>query len=129
MHLALRPKRTAAIYFVLLVIGEATQQAPLGEDFSVVNAVLVIVSLIAIDVALSLLKRQSKRLSRMLDGEPIIIVEHGEVLRRRLYLSRVEEADILEAARSSQGLERIDQIKFAILEKNGSISVIPKAEG
>lgn len=36
---------------------------------------------------------------------------------------------ILEAARSSQGLERIDQIKFAILEKNGSISVIPKAEG
>lgn len=121
--------RTAAIYLVLLVIGEATQQALLGEDFSVVNAVLVIVSLIAIDVALSLLKRQSKRLSRMLDGEPIIIVEHGEVLRRRLYLARVEEADILEAARSSQGLERIDQIKFAILEKNGSISVIPKAEG
>lgn len=113
---------------LLLVIGEATQQALLGEDFSVVNAVLVIVSLIAIDVALSLLKRQ-KRLSRMLDGEPIIIVEHGEVLRRRLYLAWVEEADILEAARSSQGLERIDQIKFAILEKNGSISVIPKAEG
>jgi len=110
---------------LLLVIGEATQQALLGEDFSVVNAVLVIVSLIAIDVSLSLLKRQS----RMLDGEPIIIVEHGEVLRRRLYLARVEEADILEAARSSQGLERIDQIKFAILEKNGSISVIPKAEG
>lgn len=114
---------------LLLVIGEATQQALLGEDFSVVNAVLAIVSLIAIDVALSLLKRQSKRLSRMLDGEPIIIVEHGEVLRRRLYLARVEEADILEAVRSSQGLERIDQIKFAILEKNGSISVIPKAEG
>lgn len=115
-------------FVMLLIIGEATQQALLGEDFSITNAALVIVSLIAIDVMLSLLERRSPKLARMINGEPIIIVEHGKVLRQRLYKSRVEEADILEAARHSQGLERIDQIKFAVLERNGSISIIPKEQ-
>jgi len=40
--------------------------------------------------------------------------------------ARVDESDILEAARSSQGLERLEQIKYAVLESTGSISVIPK---
>lgn len=115
-------------FVMLLIIGEATQQALLGEDFSITNAALVIVSLIAIDVMISLLERRSPKLARMINGEPIIIVEHGKVLRQRLYKSRVEEADILEAARHSQGLERIDQIKFAVLERNGSISIIPKEQ-
>ncbi|WP_028239381.1 DUF421 domain-containing protein [Stutzerimonas azotifigens] len=113
-------------FVLLLIIGEATQQALLGDDFSVTNAVVVIVSLIAFDIALSLLKRRSTRLAKFIDGEPMIIVEHGRVLQRRLDKARVGEEDILEAARNTQGLERLDQIKFAILEKDGKISIIPE---
>ena len=40
--------------------------------------------------------------------------------------ARVEEDDVLEAARQLQGLERMDQIKYAVLEKSGGISIIPK---
>jgi uncharacterized membrane protein YcaP (DUF421 family) len=110
---------------LLMVIGEATQQALLGDDFSLVNAVLVIVTLIAIDIGFSLVKQRSRRFSRLLDGGPTILVEQGRALHQRLKHARLDEEDILEASRSAQGIIDISQIKFAILERNGKISIIP----
>ncbi|WP_309676211.1 YetF domain-containing protein [Pseudomonas sp.] len=111
-------------FLLLMIIGEATQQALLGDDFSLTNSMLVIVTLIVIDVGLSLLKQRSQWVSQLIDGGPTIIVENGKVLHKRLRHARLIEADIMEAARSSQGIETLDQIKFAILERNGKISVI-----
>ncbi len=113
-------------FVLLLIIGEATQQALLGDDFSIVNATVVIISLVVFDITLSLVKNKSRWFAKLIDGEPMIIVEHGQVLARRLRKARIDEDDILEAARHSQGLERIDQIKFAILERDGKISIIPR---
>ena len=112
-------------FVLLMIIGEATQQALLGDDFSLTNSFLVIVTLIAIDVGLSLLKQRSEWVSKFIDGGPTIIVENGKLLSERLRHARLVEADVMEVARSSQGIETIDQIKFAILERNGKISVIP----
>ncbi|MCG6539638.1 DUF421 domain-containing protein [Pseudomonas sp. KSR10] len=112
-------------FVLLLIIGEATQQALLGDDFSVVNAVLIIVSLVTFDILISLIKRRSPYLGRVIDGNPMIIVENGLLLKSRAQRARIEEEDILEAARYSQGLARLDQIKFAILEKDGKISIVP----
>lgn len=113
-------------FILLMIIGEATQQALLGDDFSLTNSMLVIVTLIAIDVGLSLLKQRSEWVSRLIDGEPTIIVENGKLLQRRMRLARLVEADVMEAARSSQGIETLDDIKFAIIERNGKISIIPR---
>ncbi|WP_338490600.1 YetF domain-containing protein [Pseudomonas trivialis] len=110
---------------LLMVIGEATQQALLGDDFSLTNALLVIATLITIDIGLSLLKQRSRWFSRVLDGGPTIVVEQGQLLHERLKRARLDEGDILEAARSAQGIVEISQIKFAILERNGKLSVIP----
>lgn len=112
-------------FVLLLIIGEATQQALLGDDFSVINAVLIIVSLVTFDILMSLIKRRSPYIGRVIDGNPMIIVEYGHLLKSRAQRARIEEEDILEAARYSQGLSRLDQIKFAILEKDGKISIIP----
>ncbi|WP_434706153.1 DUF421 domain-containing protein [Pseudomonas sp. Z1-12] len=113
-------------FVLLMIIGEATQQALLGDDFSMTNALMVIVTLIAIDVGFSLLKLRSQWVSRLIDGGPTIIVEDGRILRGRMRHARLIEADIMEAARSSQGIETLEQIKFAIIERNGKISVIAK---
>lgn len=115
---------TTLDFLLLLVIGQATGQALLGDDHSVTNAVLVIISLILFDLGFSLLKRRSSWASLHLEGEPMIVVEQGRLLRRRMDRARISESDILEAARISQGLERLDQIKFATLERNGQISII-----
>jgi uncharacterized membrane protein YcaP (DUF421 family) len=116
---------TAFDFVLLLVIGEATQQALLGDDFSITTAVVVIVTLIGLDVGLSYVRAMSPRLAALLDGRPMILVENGRPITERLKRARVDEEDILEAARQSRGLERMDQIGYAILEVSGGISIIP----
>ncbi|MGH8419382.1 MAG: DUF421 domain-containing protein [Pseudomonas sp.] len=116
---------TSFDFVLLMIIGEATQQGLLGDDFSLTNAVLVIITLITLDVGFSLAKRRFKVLEKWIDGGPTIIVENGAFLRHRMHEARIEEDDIMQAARLAQGLERVDQIKFAIIERNGKISIIP----
>lgn len=57
-----------------------------------------------------------------------MIVEEGRPLKDRMAKARVDEDDILTAARQLQGLERMDQIKYAVLERSGGISIIPNQE-
>lgn len=111
---------------LLLIISEATQQALLGDDFSITGAGLTIVTLIVIDILFGTMKTRFPRVERLIDGSSLILVEEGKLLRQRAKRAGVDEEDILQSARSSQGLERLDQIKFAILEKTGKISIIPK---
>ena len=113
-------------FVLLLIIAEATQQGLLGNDFSVTNAVLVIVTLVGLDIGLSLWKERSKTMEQLIDGVPLVIIEDGRPLKDRMSKARVDEGDILTAARELQRLERLDQIKYAVLERSGGISVIPK---
>jgi uncharacterized membrane protein YcaP (DUF421 family) len=117
---------TSFDFVLLLIIGEATQQALLGEDFSLTNAFLVIVTLLAIDIAMSLWKQYSETANRIIDGVPTILVDHGRPLTALMDKARVREEEILEAARRLQGLERMDQIKYAVLEVSGGISIVPR---
>lgn len=113
-------------FVLLLVIGEATQQALLGDDFSLTNAVLAIATLVGVDIGLSLLQQRFPGIGPWIEDVPLVLVNEGEVLRRRMEKARISEADILEAARTKQGLERMDQIKYAVLERTGDISIIPR---
>jgi uncharacterized membrane protein YcaP (DUF421 family) len=113
-------------FVVLLIISEATQQAMLGNDPSVTNSLSVIMTLIGISIIMSVWKYRSSKLESVLTGGPIILVQDGELLRDRMKMSRVDEADILQAARETQALERMEQIKYAIMEHSGEISIIPK---
>lgn len=115
-------------FILLLIISEATQQAMLGNDFSVTNAFLVIMTLIGLDIGLSLLKQLSPRLDQLLEGLPLVIVEDGRLLKERMRKARIDEEDILTAARELQGLERMEQIKYAVLERSGGITIVPKQE-
>jgi uncharacterized membrane protein YcaP (DUF421 family) len=113
-------------FLVLLIIGDATQQALLGQDYSITNSVIAISTLIAWEIGLSLLKERSLRIEKWLDGVPVVIVEAGKPIQAFLKKTRIDEYDILAAARESHGLERMDQIKFAVLERDGKISIIPR---
>jgi uncharacterized membrane protein YcaP (DUF421 family) len=111
---------------LLLIIAETTQQALVRDDASVTGAFLLIVVLVGADILLSLLKRWLPRADRLLEGQPLVIVRHGALLKRRMHIERVDEDDILSAARETRGLERLEEIDRAVLEKNGAISIIPR---
>lgn len=116
-------------FVMLLIVAETTQQALLGDDFSVTNAFLLIATLLVLDRALATLKRRSRSFEAWSEGKPLVIVENGRMLEERAQKSGVDEGDILSAARELQGLERLEQIKLAILERNGAITIIPSSAG
>jgi uncharacterized membrane protein YcaP (DUF421 family) len=111
-------------FILLLIISEAIQNGMVGSSYSITNALVLVATLVGADIALSLLKRRSPRLEKYLDGTPLVIVDHGRPLRDRMHKARVDETDVLSAARH-EGLERMAQIKYAVLERNGEISIIP----
>jgi uncharacterized membrane protein YcaP (DUF421 family) len=111
---------------LLLIIAETTQQALLGDDFSLTNAFILIATLFLADIFLSYIKQRSPRVAMLIDGTPTVLIRHGEPDERALRRSRVDLDDILEAARAQHGLARLDQIEFAVLEVGGNISVIGK---
>ena len=113
---------------VLLVISEAVQNFRVDQDHSFTHMVLVVMTLLGLDVVLSLIKQKSPTIEKWMDGVPVVLVEDGKLLEDRMQKSRVDTSDILEAARQTQGLERMDQIKYAILERTGGISIVPKEQ-
>ena len=116
-------------FVLLLIIAEATQQALLGQDYSITNFFLVVCTLLGMDIGLSLLKRRWPRLDLLLEGQPLILVDNGRPLQELMDKARVDKEDILTAARERHGLERMDQIKYAVLERSGGISIVPSEAG
>lgn len=114
-------------FVLLLIVAETTQQALLGDDFSITNAALLIVTLFTLDIALSHIKARRRGIGLLIDGTPTILVRHGHLEERAMRRARVTRDDVLAAARIQQGLERLDQIKYAVLEISGEISIIPKS--
>ncbi|HEU4603101.1 MAG TPA: YetF domain-containing protein [Steroidobacteraceae bacterium] len=112
-------------FVLLLIISEATQQAMVGSDNSMTNSLLLVGTLVGLNILMSELKQRFAVVERVLDGMPLLIVEHGKPLQDRMAKERVDVDDVLDAARESHGLERLDQIKYAVLERNGKISIIP----
>jgi uncharacterized membrane protein YcaP (DUF421 family) len=115
-------------FVLLLIIAETAESALLGEDHSITNSLILILTLLFTDIVLSLLKQRFNGFGKVVDGVPIILLDNGQLLHDRLQKVRVDESDILQSARELQGLQRLDQIKYAILEKDGKITIIPKKE-
>ena len=115
-------------FVLLLIIAETTQQALLGDDFSITNATVLILTLFTVDVLLSYLKAFSKPVASWLDGNPTVLISESRIDEEAMRRSRVSVEDVLETARAEHGLRRLDDIDAAVLEVSGGISIIPKKE-
>ena len=111
---------------ILLIVSEASQQALIGNDFSVTNAAIVVMTLLMLSRGFDALSFEFPRLGRWLNDAPVILIDDGRPLEDRLRRTRVSRGELLERARELQGLERLEQIKYAVLERDGRISIIPK---
>jgi uncharacterized membrane protein YcaP (DUF421 family) len=111
---------------LVLIISEAISNALVGDDYSITNAALIVTTLILMDIALSLLKRQAPRLEALVDGLPLVLFRGGRPQTAHMGWERVDIEDILAAARERHGVARLEDIEEAILERSGEISVIPR---
>jgi uncharacterized membrane protein YcaP (DUF421 family) len=116
-------------FVLLLVISETTQQALLGDDPSLTHSMVTIVAFLTLNIGMSLLKQRSPRIERLLEDAPTLIVRDGQMLKDRMDHARVDVADVMEAARRSHGLCRMEEIRHAVLERTGEISIVPQPRG
>jgi uncharacterized membrane protein YcaP (DUF421 family) len=112
-------------FVLLLIISETTTDALIGEDYSLLACFIMVCTLVGVDYLFTLIKMRSKTFQVLSEGAPLVIVDNGKPLKKRMEKSKVDEEDVMEAARSLHGLERMDQVKYAVLERDGSISIIP----
>jgi uncharacterized membrane protein YcaP (DUF421 family) len=113
-------------FVLLLIIAETVQQAMIAEDSSFTNALILVCTLVGVNVLLSLLKQRSRKLEQILEGASVVLFEKGRLHQDRLDKERVDEQEISAAARQHHGLEGLEDVKYAVLEKDGSISIVPR---
>src|SRR4051812_1762423 len=110
---------------LVFLLGGIGIQAIVSDDRSLTNALLAISTVAMMHVLVAWLKLRSEAFRCFVDGTPIVIVEDGHWHDERIHRLRLHMQDIMTAARED-GVERMDQIRFAVVERNGSISIVRK---
>ena len=113
---------------LLIVIGDMVQQGITQSDYSVTGALLVIATLALLTVGTSYMSFRFRPLRPILDGEPLVLVEDGEIVERNLRRERITREELAAEARQQQ-ISSFQDIRFAVLETNGQISFIPSESG
>jgi uncharacterized membrane protein YcaP (DUF421 family) len=109
---------------VLLLIANAVQNAMVGPDTSLPGGVLAAVVLLVLNAVVARLRLRWPRLRRIIEGSPTLLVLHGEVLAGHLRREGLDQ-ETLEAALREHGVAEVRDVEMAVLEIDGSISVVP----
>jgi uncharacterized membrane protein YcaP (DUF421 family) len=110
---------------LLVVIGDLVQQGVTQSDDSVTGSLTVISTFAALTVIVGFISFKVRRLRQVLDGEPIVMVLDGQVIEGNLRRERMTR-DELEAEARLQQVGSLEDVKLAVLETGGQLSVIPK---
>ncbi|HEL2958236.1 DUF421 domain-containing protein [Stenotrophomonas geniculata] len=122
-----RPLGQITPFDVLLVVllGNAVQNALLGTDTSLGGGLLLAATLILLNYGVGWVSTRSRRIERLVEGEPVVIARDGHLFEAVLRREQVTRADF-EAAMRQQGCLGVEDVELALLEINGHITIIPR---
>lgn len=112
----------------LLLIPEIMSQALVREDFSLTNALVGVSTLFCIVFLNSVLSYRVKAVRSVMEGKPAVLVRNGELILQHMHHERVSADEVFSEMHKS-GLEKLSQVKWAILEADGKISIISHQPG
>jgi uncharacterized membrane protein YcaP (DUF421 family) len=110
---------------MLVVLGDLVQQGVTQNDFSVTGLILAAGTIAAMTVLVSWANWRFAQIRPVLEGEPIILVQNGELIERNVRRNRITPEEVAAAAREQQ-VASFEDIAWAVLETSGQISIIPK---
>ena len=111
---------------LLLLISQAVGQALIGNDSSLTAAAVITITLVVINRVNDWAAHRWADASHVLEDAPLVLIEDGHIHEDRLGKMKIRLDDILENGRVDEGVERLDQIKYAVLERSGAISIIAR---
>jgi uncharacterized membrane protein YcaP (DUF421 family) len=110
----------------LLLVPEIVSSAIQGDHFSVTHAIVGVSTLFVLVFLTSLLSARSKRFQTLLDGEPRVLIHDGKLVLRSLMAERVSPDEVMSEMRKA-GFDQLEHIRWAILETDGKISIVPRS--
>ena len=110
---------------VILVIANAVQNAMTGGDNSLIGGIIAAATLVAVNTAFARVGHRVPYLQHLFESQPTVLVRGGKLVKRNLDRENVEEDELMMAARE-HGIDDISGVESAYLERDGSISIIPK---
>jgi uncharacterized membrane protein YcaP (DUF421 family) len=110
-------------FVIVFLIGGVIILATVGNDRSITNCATAILAVGMMHRLVSWIKSQSPRLGAVIDGTPLVLLKDGEWQTEVMRGMRLNAEDVMAVGRA-KGLTSIYQIKYAILERNGAISII-----
>jgi uncharacterized membrane protein YcaP (DUF421 family) len=111
---------------LLVVMGDLIQNGVTQSDQSVTGVFLAVSTFAMLTVAFSMMSFKSRRIQTVVKGTPLILIQDGEPIEANLRAERLKVEDVTEQARG-QGIERLDEIKWCVLEASGTMSFIKAA--
>lgn len=110
---------------VVLLISDAVQNSMVGDNTTLWAGPVAVLTLLGLDYAFNLLTLRSKRLRHVIEGEPRLLIRDGKLLHKAIREEKVELDEVRRAIRA-HGVSGIEDVQLAVLETDGTISVIPK---
>ncbi len=109
----------------ILLVANAVQNAMVGPDVSLAGGVIAGLTLLAINASLSALRLRGGLWGRLLEGTPTVLVEDGEFIPPHLRKEGLERSEV-EMAMREHGIASVRDVRLAVLETDGSISIVPR---
>jgi uncharacterized membrane protein YcaP (DUF421 family) len=113
---------------LLIVLGDAIQQGLTQDDYSLTGAVIAVCTIASMQVLSSYLAFRSRRVRRVLEGDPVVIIRDGELIRKNIARERMTVDEVCESMRLKQ-IGNVADVQWAILEGTGEITFIEKGSG
>lgn len=110
---------------LVVLLGNAVQNALLGQDTSVGGGLLLAATLLALNWLVGLVSARSARMEALVEGVPVLLARDGQVYKEILRRELISRADFDKAMRES-GIEDIGDIRMAVLETNGHITLVAR---
>lgn len=112
---------------LLIILGDAVQQGLTQDDYSLTGAMLAVGTIAVLQIATSYANFKFPRVRSVIDGQPLVIVQDGKPIEKNLHRERLTMDDLAVAARR-EGIGKLDDVAWAVIESSGTISFIKKSE-
>ena len=110
---------------MIIVLGNAVQNAMINNDNTLVGGLVAATVLLILNRLFNLLSLHSKHVEHLMEGEPVLIVSDGALLSRPMKRQGITVEQVMAALRE-HGIEELTQVHMAVLEVDGTISVVPR---
>lgn len=110
-------------FVIIFLIGGVIILSTVGNDHSVTNCTCAIIAVGLVHRLVAFLRGRSRRFASWVDGVPMVLLRRGEWQLDAMEGLRVDPDDVMAAARE-KGIRSLSEIKYAVVERNGSISII-----